>query len=65
MRVQLISLFAVFALLITSSCSGLLDKEPLGRLDADTYFRTKDDAIQAVNTAYRPLLISNSNNNFY
>jgi starch-binding outer membrane protein, SusD/RagB family len=65
MRIQLISVVAVLALLITSSCNGLLDKEPLGRLDANTYFRTKDDAIQAVNTAYRSLLLSNTNNNYY
>ena len=65
MSVRYIYLVAVLSLLITSACNGLLDKEPLGRLDADTYFRTKDDAIQAVNTAYRPLLISNTNNNFY
>jgi len=65
MKTQLISFFALITLLITSSCNGLLDKEPLGRLDADTYFRTEDDAIQAVNTAYRSLLVSNENNNFY
>src|SRR6188768_92196 len=57
--------FAGLVLLIISSCSDLLDKEPLGRLDADTYFRTADDAEQAVNTAYRPLLINNTNNNYY
>ncbi len=65
MRKQLQSIFAALTLLTIFSCSGLLDKEPLGRLDADTYFRTKDDAIQAVNTAYRSLLLSNNNNNFY
>jgi len=64
MRIQSIALITLWVLLLTS-CSGLLDKEPLGRLDADTYFRTADDAEQAVNTAYRPLLINNSNNNFY
>jgi hypothetical protein len=64
MRIQSIALITLWVLLMTS-CSGLLDKEPLGRLDADTYFRTADDAEQAVNTAYRPLLINNSNNNFY
>jgi hypothetical protein len=48
-----------------SSCSGLLDKEPLGRLDADSFFKTADDAIQAVNAAYQPLLINNTNNNWY
>jgi hypothetical protein len=65
MSVRYKYLFAVLSLLITSSCNGLLDKEPLGRLDADTYFATKEDAIQAVNTAYRPLLVNNTNNNFY
>lgn len=48
-----------------TSCTSLLDKEPLGRLDADTYFRTEADAIQAVNAAYSSLLINNTNNNFY
>ena len=57
--------FALLVMLITSSCSDLLDKEPLGRLDADTYFRTADDAEQAVNTAYRPLMINNANKNYY
>src|SRR5687768_2615734 len=47
------------------ACNSLLDKEPLGILDADVFFRTANDAIQAVNTAYQPLLISNANNNFY
>ncbi|HZV67966.1 MAG TPA: RagB/SusD family nutrient uptake outer membrane protein [Saprospiraceae bacterium] len=48
-----------------SSCTDLLDKEPLGRLDADSYFKTANDAIQAVNSTYGPLLINNTNNNFY
>ncbi len=47
------------------SCTDLLDKDPLGRLDADSYFKTETDAIQAVNVAYRPLLINNENNNYY
>ncbi|MEO6132671.1 MAG: RagB/SusD family nutrient uptake outer membrane protein, partial [Saprospiraceae bacterium] len=48
-----------------TSCTDLLDKEPLGRLDADAFFKTADDAIQAVNATYQPLLINNTNNNFY
>jgi hypothetical protein len=48
-----------------SSCTDLLDKQPLGRLDADSYFKTADDAIQAVNATYQPLLISDNNKNFY
>lgn len=62
------TLFHILGFSITiffASCSGLLDKDPLGRLDTDTYFTTADDAIQAVNTAYRSLLINNENNNFY
>ena len=47
------------------ACDSLLDREPIGRLDADVFFKTADDAVQAVNAAYQPLLISNGNNNFY
>ena len=47
------------------ACNGLLDREPLGRLDADVFFKTAEDAIQAVNAAYQPLLINNANDNFY
>src|SRR6187549_1635885 len=58
---------ALFILICTLciSCSGILDKEPLGRLDADNVFKTGDDAIQGVNAAYKYLLINNANNNFY
>ncbi|MEP6796436.1 MAG: RagB/SusD family nutrient uptake outer membrane protein [Saprospiraceae bacterium] len=48
-----------------SSCTDLLNKEPLGRLDADNYFKTANDAIQAVNATYQPLLINGTNNNYY
>ncbi len=60
----LLSIFLALILWCTS-CTNLLDKEPLGRLDADSYFKTASDAIQAVNTAYQPLLINNANNNYY
>src|SRR5690349_6729320 len=53
------------AVVAFTSCGDLLDKDPLGRLDADQFFVTANDAIQAVNTAYSPLLINNNNNNFY
>jgi len=56
---------SVLFVLLCTSCSDVLDKEPLGRLDADNYFKTAEDAIQGVNATYRPLLMSNSNNNFY
>lgn len=48
-----------------TSCSDVLDKEPLGVLDADNYFKTAEDAIQGVNATYKPLLMNNTNNNFY
>src|SRR6185369_13054908 len=62
-----IYILSIFLALVfwCSSCTDLLNKEPLGRLDADSYFRTANDAIQAVNSTYQPLLINNANNNFY
>ena len=48
-----------------TSCTDVLDKEPLGVLDADNYFKTAEDAIQGINATYQPLLMNNENNNFY
>ena len=47
------------------SCEDVLDKSPLGILDAGSFLTSADDAVQAVNAAYGPLLLNNSNNNFY
>lgn len=47
------------------ACDKALDKEPLGRLDAGSFFKSPADAIQVLNACYEPLLINNSNNNFY
>lgn len=47
------------------SCQGILDREPIATLDAGSFFQTRDDAVQALNAAYRPLLFNNRNNNFY
>lgn len=47
------------------SCEGILDKEPIAILDAGSFFQTEEDAVQALNAAYQPLLFSNNNNNFY
>lgn len=55
----------IFIAFSFSACEGILDKEPIGRLDADSYFKTADDAIQAVNAAYEYLLFNNTNQNFY
>ncbi len=61
----LIKSFTIASLALTLSCTGILDKEPLGILDAGSFFKTADDAQQALNAAYQPLLISNDNKNFY
>jgi hypothetical protein len=52
-------------LLLLFACEGILDKEPIATLDAGSYFQTEADAVQALNAAYQPLLMSNDNNNFY
>lgn len=58
-------LVTAFTLLSLGSCDDVINKEPLGILDASSFIKTPDDAIQAVNAAYQPLLISNNNNNWY
>jgi starch-binding outer membrane protein, SusD/RagB family len=55
----------IIACLSLASCQGILDKDPLGTLDAGSFFKTSDDAVQAINAAYEPLLFNNANNNFY
>ena len=57
----------LFLLLIfvLPSCSKILDKEPLGILDAGSFFKTAEDAKQAINSAYGPLMFNNNNKNFY
>ncbi|MDZ4707786.1 MAG: RagB/SusD family nutrient uptake outer membrane protein [Saprospiraceae bacterium] len=52
-------------LLLSVSCENILDKDPIGTLDAGSFFQTEADALQALNAAYKPLTFSNSNNNFY
>lgn len=47
------------------SCQGILDKDPLGILDAGSFLQTSEDAVQAINAAYESLLFNNANNNFY
>lgn len=56
----------VFAIIMTvTSCTGILDKEPIGILDASSFFKTEKDALQAINAAYQPLMFNNANKNFY
>lgn len=57
--------FYILLLLALSSCQDILDKEPLGILDTGSFFQTSNDAVQALNAAYEPLLFNNDNNNFY
>lgn len=58
-------LFVFIAIISLISCQGILDKDPLGTLDAGSFFQTANDAEQAINAAYQPLLFSSGNNNFY
>ena len=58
-------LYALALTLGLVSCQSILNKEPIATLDAGSFFQTADDAVQAINAAYRPLTFSNSNNNFY
>lgn len=51
--------------LVGTSCERILDKDPIGILDAGSFFQTEQDALQAVNAAYQPLTFSNTNSNFY
>lgn len=55
----------ILLVLALTSCQDILDKEPIATLDAGSFFQTEDDAVQALNAAYQPLLFSNTNNNFY
>lgn len=55
----------ILAVIVLSSCQKILDKEPLGILDSSSFFKTSQDAQQAINSAYGPLMFSNENNNFY
>lgn len=52
-------------ILVFISCQGILDKEPIATLDAGSFFQSEDDAVQAMNAAYKPLLFSSDNNNYY
>jgi hypothetical protein len=52
-------------LLLLCACEGILDKEPIATLDAGSFFQTEADAVQALNAAYQPLLLSSDNNNYY
>ncbi|MBK8492083.1 MAG: RagB/SusD family nutrient uptake outer membrane protein [Saprospirales bacterium] len=59
------SIIYLCCLLVLTSCQGILDKEPIAILDAGSYFQTEDDAVQAINAAYQPLLLNNDNKNFF
>lgn len=54
-----------FLVLFLASCQSILEKEPLGQLDAGAFFKTPADAQLAINAAYQPLLFNTTNKNFY
>lgn len=57
--------FLLLSLLTLFSCQDILNKEPLGILDAGSFLQTPADAVQTINAAYEPLMFNNTNNNFY
>jgi hypothetical protein len=57
--------FLLSGCLLFISCNDILDKDPLGILDAGSFFQSADDAEQAINAAYQSLMFNNENNNFY
>ena len=57
--------FGISLFFVCSACADILDKEPIGILDTGSFFKTAQDAEQAVNAAYNSLLFNNENNNFY
>lgn len=57
--------FLLSGCLLFLSCNDILDKDPLGILDAGSFFQSADDAEQAINAAYQSLMFNNENNNFY
>ncbi len=65
MQIKFIKYTALLVVLGLASCQDILNKEPLGILDTGSFFQTADDAVQALNAAYQPLLFSSANNNFY
>ena len=58
-------IYGLTVVCFTTNCTGILDKDPLGTLDSGSFFQTADDAVQAINAAYQPLMFNSSNNNFY
>lgn len=57
--------FGLSVAFLATNCTGILNKDPLGTLDSGSFFQSADDAVQAINAAYQPLMFSNQNNNFY
>jgi starch-binding outer membrane protein, SusD/RagB family len=55
----------MISLLSFHACESILDKEPIATLDAGSFFQSYEDAVQATNAAYQPLLFNNTNNNYY
>lgn len=49
-----LSLLVVFILCVTS-CSKYLDEVPLDSINTSNFFKTPDDAINAINAAYQPM----------
>lgn len=55
----------VALIFLGAGCTDILKKDPIGILDSGSFFQSANDAEQAINAAYQPLMLSNENNNFY
>lgn len=51
----------VFLSIFLSACSGLLNKQPVDQISTGTYYKTKNDAIAAVNGVYAYLTFDSFN----
>jgi len=55
----------IVAVISLDSCSKILDNEPIGVLNSESFFKTSNDAVQGINAAYEPLMYTSSNKNAY
>ena len=49
---NIISCLTAILLITSTACEDFLEKEPLGNLEADSFFQTEDDALLATNAVY-------------
>lgn len=57
-------LFIIFIFSLVS-CTKILDDEPIGVVNSESFFKTAADALQGINAAYGPLMFNTANKNTY